>query len=141
MFERRDFLLAPRGTHCHRAMEEVLQHRTPAQCLGLSPTRTCKLDRSRMSFHPNTPAQFSAGVGQEPQTPALAPRPHPAQILRYTLYRIGTKYRSGHSNSKHRTPTQEIPHRDTRIAVPEHKKQSTATQGLPHRNATPSPAK
>ena len=48
-----------------------------------------------MSFHPNTPAQFSAGVGQEPQTPALAPRPHPAQILRYTLYRIGTKYRSG----------------------------------------------
>src|SRR5437870_1515283 len=76
-------------------MEEVLQHRTPSQCLGLSPTRTCKLDRSRMSFHPNTPAQFSAGVGQEPQTPALAPRPHPAQILRYTLYRIGTKYRSG----------------------------------------------
>src|SRR5437868_13037138 len=76
-------------------MEEVLQHRTPSQCLGLSPTRTCKLDRSRMSSHPNTPAQFSAGVGQEPQTPALAPRPHPAQILRYTLYRIGTKYRSG----------------------------------------------
>src|SRR6266446_8134623 len=98
MFERRDFLLAPRGTHCDRAMEEVLQHRTPSQCLGLSPTRTCKLDRSRMSFHPNTPAQFSAGVGQEPQTPALAPRPHPAQILRYTLYRIGTKYRSGHND-------------------------------------------
>src|SRR6266566_7727529 len=76
-------------------MEEVLQHRTTPRCLGLSPTRTCKLDRSRMSFHPNTPAQFSAGVGQEPQPPALAPRPHPAQSLRYTLYRIGTKYRSG----------------------------------------------
>src|SRR5205085_7162497 len=77
MFERRDFLLAPRGTHCHRAMEEVLQHRTPSQCLGLSPTRTCKLDRSRMSFHPNTPAQFSAGVWLGTNTPAPTPPPPP----------------------------------------------------------------
>ena len=56
-----------------------------------------------MSFRPNTPVQFSAGVGQEPQTPALAPRPHPAQSLRYTLNRTGTKYRSGHSRYRFRT--------------------------------------
>src|SRR5437762_10594245 len=90
MFERRDFLLAPRGTHCHRAMEEVLQHRTPSQCLGLSPTRTCKLDRSRMSFHPNTPAQFSAGVQTEPQLRAENPHnPTPLHPLPNPTYQPG----------------------------------------------------
>lgn len=48
--------------------------------------RSRKLDRCRMS----PSGQFTADVGQEPQTPALAPRPRPASTLRYTLCRTGT---------------------------------------------------
>ena len=46
-------------------------------------TLACKLDRRRMSAS----RHFSA--------------PIPLKILRYTLYRTGTKYRAGHSHERH----------------------------------------
>jgi hypothetical protein len=74
MLEWRNLLLVEGGHDNHREVARTLQHEASAQFLGLSSASTRKLDRGRMS----PPGHFSAGVGQEPQTPALAPHPHPA---------------------------------------------------------------
>jgi len=75
-------LLTQGGPHRHRAVAQILQHGTTAQRVGISPSRARELDRGRIEA-----LRVSSVLvwGKSLKPPALAPRPHPAQTLRYTL--------------------------------------------------------
>lgn len=95
--ERRDLLQPPRSANHHRNMEEALQHQTPAQCIGLSPTGT-------RSHHPDGPKASHAltfkldhqtGADQGLARQILAHR-H-LSLCRPFNYALGTHLRVGRS--------------------------------------------
>ena len=125
VFERRDFLFAQRGASGDQRVAEVLQHTTSPQRIRLSPAGSGKLDRGGMNRalrkSPFACRMFSkAGCGRGQGSAMNSLRSALTAVLAglsdskmqakgdteprhcrvgYTLYRTGTKYRSGQSAS------------------------------------------
>jgi hypothetical protein len=97
MLEWGDLLLTQGGPHRHREVAQILQHRTTAQRVGISPSRARELDGGRMKPSGSLQCWCGARASNAGPCPTPPSRSNPSLYSLTKWYKIPV--RSGHRRS------------------------------------------